>query len=158
MPPIILGGALIVPAGLLAKLRGSPVPTMFARDTKRIEQLAMKAIMDAERRLGFIPTDVSDQKLGWDIESSIPNTGRLRFIEVKGRAAVGEIGLTRNEYQTAERLKAEFWLYAVFKCGGTPELCAVQDPARLHWDPIVTVEHYRATAQAVRRATETPKP
>jgi hypothetical protein len=31
-------------------------------------------------------------------------TVETRFIEVKGRAAVGEIALTANEYKTAQRL------------------------------------------------------
>jgi superfamily II DNA or RNA helicase len=114
MPPVVLGGALIVPAGLLAKLRGAPVPTMFARDTKRVEQLAMNAIIAAEQRLGFIPTDVSDQKLGWDIESSIPNTGRLRFIEVKGRVTGAEtVTVTKNEIMAGLNKPDDFILAVV---------------------------------------------
>ena len=46
----------------------------------------MDAVMAAERRLGYVPRDVSAEKLGYDIESAVPGTGRLRFIEVKGRA------------------------------------------------------------------------
>ena len=46
----------------------------------------------------------------------------MRFIEVKGRAAVGEVALSANEYKTAERLKRDYWLYVVFNCGTTPEL------------------------------------
>ncbi len=88
MPPVVLGGALVVPMGLLAKLLGQPLPAMFAHETKRVEKLAMDAVMLVEQRLGFIPPDVSDEKLGWDLESSIPCTGKLRFIEVKGRARV----------------------------------------------------------------------
>src|SRR2546426_9269500 len=46
-----------------------------------------------------------------------PYTTLFRSIEVKGRAAVGEIALSSNEYKTAERLKKDYWLYAVFNCG-----------------------------------------
>lgn len=49
----------------------------------------------------------------------------------EGRAAVGEIALTSNEYKTAERLKKDYWLYAVFKCAAEPKVHLVQDPARL---------------------------
>jgi len=39
----------------------------------------MSAVMNAEERLGFVPRDVSKQKLGWDIESSLPGTGKTTF-------------------------------------------------------------------------------
>jgi hypothetical protein len=40
----------------------------------------------------------------------------VRFIKVKGRAAIGEIALTSNEYKAVARLKKDYWLYAVFSC------------------------------------------
>ena len=43
--------------------------------------------MEVERALGNTPRDREDEKLGYDIESAVPGAGRLRFIEVKGRAA-----------------------------------------------------------------------
>ena len=72
LPPVVLGGALIVPAGLLRKLQGKDDhgPPTFALETERSERLAMNAVMDAERRLGYVPKDVSDQNLGYDIESA----------------------------------------------------------------------------------------
>ena len=62
---------------------------------------------------------------------------------MKGRAGVGEIVLSENEYRTAERLKGDYWLYAVFNCGSEPELHTIQDPARLDWKPVTKVEHYK---------------
>ncbi len=54
--------------------------------------------MDIERGLGFEPTDREYEKLGYDIESRIPGTGKLRFIEVKGRVSgAPTITVTRNE-------------------------------------------------------------
>src|SRR4029077_12740052 len=51
-----------------------------------------------ERRLGFGPTNRELEKLGYDIESHVPGTGKLRFIEVKGRVTGAEtITVTRNE-------------------------------------------------------------
>ena len=53
--------------------------------------------MDIERP-GFDPTDREFEKLGYDIESRVPGTGKLRFIEVKGRVAgAPTITVTRNE-------------------------------------------------------------
>ena len=55
-------------------------------------------IMEVERRLGFDPTDRELEKLGYDIESRVPGTGKLRFIEVKGRVSgAATITVTRNE-------------------------------------------------------------
>jgi hypothetical protein len=54
--------------------------------------------MEVERRLGFEPVDRETEKVGYDVESRVPGTGRLRFIEVKGRASGEEtVTVTRNE-------------------------------------------------------------
>lgn len=91
-PPIIVGGALVIPKGLLHKFTNTGAPDMFGSgDRKAVELAAMKAVTDIERSLGFIPKDVSAENVGYDIESVIPEDKRnctessIRFIEVKGR-------------------------------------------------------------------------
>jgi hypothetical protein len=37
-------------------------------------------------------------------------------------------------------------LYVVYNCGGTPEVHPIQDPARLAWEAVMAVEHYRLRA------------
>ena len=56
LPPVVLGGTMIVSLGLLRTLSGKPaaVPA-FAQDTERSDMLAMNAVMQAERRLGYVP-------------------------------------------------------------------------------------------------------
>jgi len=76
----------------------------------------------------------------------------VRFIELKGRAGVGMVALGRNEYDTAYRLGRDYWLYAVFDRGGTPELHTIQDPARLSWQPVMTVEPYQLSPQGILQA------
>ena len=45
---------------------------------------------------------MSAAKIGYDIESKVPNEGRLRFIEVKGRVVGAEtVTVTKNEVLTA---------------------------------------------------------
>src|SRR5690606_21972726 len=86
LPPAIMGGAIIVPIGLLHKLLGPPEGQVTIVDPvarKRIERLAMDAVMAHERELGFEPCDVGDEKLGWDVESKDSAGGPTRFIEVK---------------------------------------------------------------------------
>jgi len=99
-PPVVIGGALIVPAGLLDRLRGDRTdsPDAFARETARVERIAMEAVLEAERRLGHRPRDVSAAKCGYDVESSVVEAGRLRMIEVKGRVEGAKtVTVTKNE-------------------------------------------------------------
>ncbi|HMN11514.1 MAG TPA: helicase-related protein [Bellilinea sp.] len=93
-PPVMIGGALIVPAGLLW---GDDVPAAI-RDRRITEQIAMQAVMETEIALGHSPRDVSADNLGYDIESRDGESGQLRFIEVKGRRAGAEtVTVTYNE-------------------------------------------------------------
>src|SRR5207247_296638 len=44
------------------------------------------------------PTDREFEKLGYDVESRVPGTGKLRFIEVKGRVSGSDVvTVTKNE-------------------------------------------------------------
>jgi hypothetical protein len=116
LPPVILGGAMIVPVGLLRRLCGEAdaAPTTFAIDTERSELMAMQAVMAAERKLGYAPRDVSDQNLGYDIESAITGTGLLRFLEVKGRVTGAKtVTITKNEILTGLNKPDEFILAIV---------------------------------------------
>jgi superfamily II DNA or RNA helicase len=99
LPPVILGGLLVVPAGLIATMTGRAVQTLVALPDRQAAAARARAIvMEIERSLGFDPTDREFEKVGYDIESRIPGTGRLRFIEVKGRiSGAATITVTRNE-------------------------------------------------------------
>ena len=99
LPPVVLGGVLVVPAGLLAAIAGRPlVQPQAVRDTQVAAARARQVVMEIERRLGFEPVDREFEKLGYDIESRVPGSGKLRFIEVKGRVSGAEtITVTRNE-------------------------------------------------------------
>ncbi|MBN9390802.1 MAG: DUF3883 domain-containing protein [Chloroflexi bacterium] len=116
LPPVVVGGALVIPAGLLARLKGQRDETagVFARETKRVELLAMQAVMAAESKLGYVPRDVSALKCGYDIESSIPGTGLLRFLEVKGRITGADtVTVSKNEILTALNKPEDFILALV---------------------------------------------
>ena len=117
LPPVVVGGALIVPGGLLASSRGKRARAGdSSRHARRraSRRLAMEAVMAAERGLGYEPRDVSHEKLGYDIESRMPGTGRLRFIEVKGRVAgAGTVTVTKNEILTGLNKPDDFILAIV---------------------------------------------
>jgi hypothetical protein len=72
-----------------------------------------------------------------------------RFIEVKGRAAIGEIALTANEYKTAQRLGDDYWLYVVFNCATQPQVTLIQNPARFDWEPLSKIDCYRIAAETI---------
>ena len=99
LPPVVVGGLLVIPNGLLKQLGGErPAMTGMPTDTQRAAARARAVIMEVERGLGFEPVDREFERLGYDIESSVPGTGKLRFIEVKGRVAgAPDITVTRNE-------------------------------------------------------------
>jgi superfamily II DNA or RNA helicase len=98
LPPVVLGGVLVVSAGLLASMAGRSTVEVESPDTQASAARARAIVMDIERELGFEPTDREYEKLGYDIESRIPGTGKLRFIEVKGRVSgAATITVTKNE-------------------------------------------------------------
>ncbi len=98
LPPVVLGGLLVVPLGLIRSMTGESMPVTTLVDTQASAARARAIVMAIERELGFDPADREFEKLGYDIESRIPGTGKLRFIEVKGRVAgAPTITVTRNE-------------------------------------------------------------
>jgi hypothetical protein len=99
LPPVVLGGLLVVPMGMIQTIGGrNDVSTQQIVDTQAAAARARAVIMEVERGLGFIPTDREFEKLGYDIESAVPGTGRLRFIEVKGRVSGADtVTVTKNE-------------------------------------------------------------
>ena len=131
--------------------RTSPGIAPMVRDDE-VERIAVEAATKYEQDRGWVVESVEKDNRGFDLISrkphpEDPNTAMaVRFIEVKGRAAVGDVALTSNEYKTAQRLKEDFWLYVVYNCGSSPELHTIQDPAKLGWEPIVKVEHYKINA------------
>ena len=102
-----------------------PVPETFSQgDRQAVEYAAMNAVMEIERRLGYVPADVSAKKCGYDVESEIPkelraDDGCLRFIEVKGRAkGATTVTVSKNEILTGLNRPEEFIL-AIVEVDGT---------------------------------------
>jgi hypothetical protein len=124
--PVVLSGALVIPAGLLRKSRGDTPPAdataaMFSADPAaraRIEKLAMDAVRRVEESRGCRVVDVSAQKCGWDI-TSYPQAvdgkqPEARHIEVKGRVkGAGTVTITRNEMLYALNQSDKFLLAIV---------------------------------------------
>lgn len=122
---------------------------------EEIEKIAIQAVITHEEARGWKVQSVEQESRGFDLISRRPHPEdpqtavEVRFIEVKGRAGVGEIALTANEYKTAERLKKDYWLYVVFNCASKPEIHLIQDPGRLGWEPLMKIEHYHVAAEKI---------
>ncbi|MBT9176406.1 MAG: RNA polymerase-associated protein RapA [Firmicutes bacterium] len=126
LPPLVVGGALVVPSGLLATLLGQSSDTALpdAQTRAAIERRAMQEVLDIEKSLGYLPRDTSHAKCGYDIESLVPrerrsaDTSPLRFIEVKGRVTgASTVTVTKNEILTALN-KPEEYILAIVEIDG----------------------------------------
>ena len=126
-PPVVLGGALVLPGGLLRRLRGEgPSPeeekNTFAADAearRKVELKAMEAVRRHEEARGCRVVDVSGQNCGWDLTSyppAAPGTplSEPRHIEVKGRVkGATTVTVTRNEVLCALNQGEKFVLALV---------------------------------------------
>jgi hypothetical protein len=127
-PPVIRGGCLVIPARVLAPASSPMKPP---QSTKETEAAAMGAVMAFERAAGRTPVDVSKENRGWDVESA-DGTGRLRFIEVKGRRPDADtVCVSRNEWLTAMNKRGDFYLAIVYVDDGkASDPIFVSDPLR----------------------------
>lgn len=145
LPPVVLGGLLVVPIGLLNLITGHVVTQPTAPvDTQASAARARAIIMDIERGLGFEPIDRELEKLGYDIESRVPGTGKLRFIEVKGRIAGADtVTVTRNEILYSLNMPEDFILGIVeFVSDDTHRAHYLREPFKREPDFGVTSVNY----------------
>ncbi len=112
LPPVVVGGALVVPGGLLRRLTGDAATAeveTFAISRQEVEQRAVDAVLATEEALGWDPEDmnrIQRNHPGYDIRSTRRGThgqlGDVRHIEVKGRiAGAPTVTVSRNEILTA---------------------------------------------------------
>lgn len=118
------------------------VPSSDPEDHKRhdaeVEEVAMRIAWAHEEAQGAVVKDVSSppkaraaglsDNPGFDLLAVYPE-GKRRAIEVKGRAGIGAVEVTENEWARACILRGEYWLHVVYDCGTPyPRLCRVRDP------------------------------
>lgn len=115
LPPVVVGAALVVPAGLVARLSGERdrMPATHARETARVERRAVDAVLAAEDALGRHPREMPHNNPGYDIRSTTPD-GHLLFVEVKGRiSGADSFTVTRTEILTGLNSAERFVLALV---------------------------------------------
>lgn len=149
-PPILVGGAIIIPRGLLNNLAGKlDTYTADAMARKAVEMAAMEEVFAIEVSLGYNPIDVSGAKVGYDVESRIPQEKRgsdgasLRFIEVKGRAkGASTVTVTKNEILTAFNKPDEYILAIVEIDGAIRKTVYLKSPFKERPDFAATSVNY----------------
>ena len=125
--PVVIGSALVIPQGLLAKRKGEVLFSPDAASRAHVERVAMAAVTQAEQALGHSVIDVSADKCGWDITARPPINadGSLkqdRHIEVKGRSkGQTTITVSRNEILYALNQADKFLLAIVLVEGDSAE-------------------------------------
>jgi hypothetical protein len=154
-PAVVLGGVVVVP--ILAKMAGRPSANCKSSLDTQAAAAAREIIMGIERRLGFDPTDREFDKLGYDIESRVPGTGKLRFIEVKGRVSGADtITVTKNEILFSLNMPDDFILAIVeFLEGNSHRVHYLRQPFQREPDFGVTSVNYDFAEILVR--AESPK-
>lgn len=122
-------------------------------DVRRIEAIGMEIAMQYERQQGREPIDVSREYLGYDIRSE--GGGETRYVEVKAFATTGDVHFTPHEWQMAQRLGDEYWLYVVENANTQPTLYPIQKPAGKFKPVEVTgIVKYVVKAEDLRKTLE----
>jgi len=154
LPPVVIGGALVVPMGLLADRAGD---RGVGRSDPEVERIAVETVMAAERALGRDPVDVSAQNCGHDVESRAPEGGSLRFIEVKGRTATADtVCVTKNEILTGLNKPDDYLLAIVLVDEDGPRRpCYIRRPFQREPDFGVTSVNYKLAELLAR--SEAPR-
>jgi superfamily II DNA or RNA helicase len=117
-PPIVVGGAVVVPVGLFERLRGirGADASVYAKLRERVERLAVNAVLAAERTSGREPTEMPRNNKGFDIKSRADG-GELFFIEVKGRIVGSDtFTVTKSEILTGLN-KPDRFILAIVRVG-----------------------------------------
>ena len=135
-PELIAPGAVTFIAHALVVPSSDPAD--IEQHDKNVELVAMQLAQVFEEAAGARVLDVHTPELarqaglpdnpGFDLLSIRPGNEK-RSIEVKGRAATGDIEVSANEWAKACNMRQDYWLYAVYNCATpNPRLARVQDP------------------------------
>ena len=128
------GGVQFLVHALVVPVEDSEEAERYDAD---VEGIAMEVAAAYEASFGAEVEDVSRPGLarraglpdwpGSDLRSRRP--AETLAIEVKGRAAIGNVEMSDNEWARACNLRDTYWLYVVFDCATPrPRLLRLRDP------------------------------
>jgi len=90
LPPVVVGGAIVVPQGFIDRLDGIVPDTSGGAAFRN----AVDAVIAAERESGREPEDVRGTRLGYDVVSHVASG--LRFVKVFIEQRQASVRLPRN--------------------------------------------------------------
>jgi len=132
-PPTITGAALVIPQGFL-DLRQADASTVVESQADKAEtdRRGVAAVIEAERSIGRVPTEMPHHNIGFDIDSVDPTTGIHYFIEVKSHLPrTEEIHVSAPQVQKSKS-NPDCWRLAVASvpddAAGTPVVRYLVDP------------------------------
>ena len=136
---IKLSDALLVPRSITRSQVGSQESRSVERRSKRAkeigdwaEQVVFRMVLDCcDGRTNHVHRAAIGETPGWDIDY-IDANGERQLVEVKGTvaAAFTNVDLTINEFESAKRHGARYWLYLAARClTGSPVVQVIQNPA-----------------------------
>ncbi|EQD45201.1 helicase domain protein, partial [mine drainage metagenome] len=101
----------------------------FARETREVEERAVRAVLDEEARIGRRAEEMAHSNPGFDIRS-VDTDGHLLLIEVKGRIEGSTtVTVTRNEILTGLNAADHYLLALVeVRTDGTCQVRYLRDP------------------------------
>ena len=125
--PELVAVALVIPP---SKVKRDPKLKDVEELKRQVEMAGMAFVMEYESNQGRKPLDVSKEFLGYDILSSWEKGDErgTRYIEVKSFKDTGPLELTSHEWQMAERLREDYWVYVVENALQKPKLTKIRDP------------------------------
>ena len=133
---------LIIPGDIRFIAHALVIPSSDPEDAIRhnsvIEATAVQVARAYEESAGATVKDVSTPALaraaglsdnpGFDLLSYRSN-GDIRCIEVKGRARMGNVDISENEWSSACNHRQRYWLFVVYECASSkPRLLQIADP------------------------------
>ena len=113
------------------------VPGFEANIRTEIEKAGQDAVIQHEKDLATTPEeenliqDVSNRDTGYDVESF-----GGKCIEVKSFKTTGSPKITSHEWETARRIKDDYWLYIVENALDNPKITQFQNPFNIFKDTI----------------------
>ena len=85
LPPVVIGGVLVVPMGLIALMTDKPLPgPKIPVDTQAVAAKAREIVMQAERELGLEPIDREMEKIGYDIVTEALKAPTRQIVDNSG--------------------------------------------------------------------------
>ncbi|MGA8417279.1 MAG: helicase-related protein [Candidatus Dormiibacterota bacterium] len=127
-PPVVVGGALVIPIGLVLQAIGEPpaASATYAVDTTIVERRAVDAVLSIERRFGHEAFEMPHNHPGYDVRSTTAG-GATSFLEVKGRIEGADtFVVTQNELRFAANVPDAYVLALVEVSPNGPEHDRVQ--------------------------------